>query len=253
MSAEGARRLESGRRSRVWRLDAPDGERLVVKLAATDAIDRELAALARVSDLRMSPVVVAAGPGVLVTRALPGLVRPPDAWRAGDAGALGGTLARLHSREGGAVAAYPGWDRPAGSRAEYRHRRAAQVDPLRGAGASDAGPPPAGDDDPAFVLVHGDLWSGNIVWTAGGPALVDWEYLRLGDPAEEIAYLAAMDDLTDTVLDALLHGYGAPALRAAVDWWRPLLCRECADWFATEQEPERAARLLGQAERLACG
>ena len=46
-----------------------------------------------------------------------------------------------------------------------------------------------------LVLLHGDPWSGNVVWGAAGPVLVDWEYARLGERAEDLAYLAALDAL----------------------------------------------------------
>jgi thiamine kinase-like enzyme len=40
--------------------------------------------------------------------------------------------------------------------------------------------------DEFLVLLHGDVAGGNILWTPG-PVLIDWEYARLGDAADEVA------------------------------------------------------------------
>jgi aminoglycoside phosphotransferase (APT) family kinase protein len=39
-----------------------------------------------------------------------------------------------------------------------------------------------------LALPYGDIGPGNVLW-GREPALIDWEYTRLGDPADEIAYL----------------------------------------------------------------
>jgi aminoglycoside phosphotransferase (APT) family kinase protein len=42
----------------------------------------------------------------------------------------------------------------------------------------------------ALSLLHGDVAGGNIIWTSD-PVLIDWEYARVGDPADEVAYVFA--------------------------------------------------------------
>ena len=111
-------------------------------------------------------------------------------------------------------------------------------------------PPPSG---PAATL-HGDPWSGNLVWSPTGPVLVDWEYARGGEPAEDLAYLAALDELPEATLAAVLHGYGAGSgLSARVTAWRPLMAVWCGAWLSARGADERGARLLAHAERLLLG
>jgi thiamine kinase-like enzyme len=46
-----------------------------------------------------------------------------------------------------------------------------------------------------LALLHGDVGAGNIIWRPL-PTLIDWEDWRIGDPAEEIAYIFTEDILT---------------------------------------------------------
>ncbi len=41
--------------------------------------------------------------------------------------------------------------------------------------------------DETLALLHGDIGPGNILW-GPDPVLIDWEYARPGNPADEIAY-----------------------------------------------------------------
>jgi len=88
------------------------------------------------------------------------------------------------------------------------------------------------------------------VWTPRGPVLVDWEFARTGDPAEDLAYLAAMDELAPDVLEQVLAGYGADAgVARRVARWRPLMALWCAAWFSI-RGPARSARLVAHATRV---
>src|SRR5205807_5286964 len=77
-----------------------------------------------------------------------------------------------------------------------------------------------------LALLHGDIGPGNILW-GPDPVLIDWEFARVGDPADEVAYLFDQNGLTQTQRDAFWHGYAgaedvqpqASHLRARVDWW----------------------------------
>ena len=60
--------------------------------------------------------------------------------------------------------------------------------------------------DEMLALLHGDIASGNILWSPD-PGLIDWEYTRLGDPADEIAYLFDQNGLTPPRRQAFWRGY----------------------------------------------
>jgi aminoglycoside phosphotransferase (APT) family kinase protein len=131
---------------------------------------------------------------------------------------------------------------------EIRARAGADLTDALARASGDAPHTPA--EAPAFTLVHGDVWGGNVVWQGERPTLVDWEFQRVGDPAEDLAYAVAMDDMPDALIVALLKGYGRPDLLGVVRWWRPLLAAGCARWYADEGDSERAATLTAQALRL---
>jgi aminoglycoside phosphotransferase (APT) family kinase protein len=80
----------------------------------------------------------------------------------------------------------------------------------------------------ALVLLHGDVAGGNIVWTPA-PFLIDWEYARVGDPADEIAYILNQNDLSDELrrrfwrgYERILAGDGSSGLRERVRCWEPV-------------------------------
>jgi thiamine kinase-like enzyme len=57
-------------------------------------------------------------------------------------------------------------------------------------------------------LLHTDLGGANIVWTSQNePYFIDWEYARMGDPAEEIAYIFTENQLLESHRQALWEGY----------------------------------------------
>jgi aminoglycoside phosphotransferase (APT) family kinase protein len=83
--------------------------------------------------------------------------------------------------------------------------------------------------DEPLVLMHGDVAGGNILWTPG-PVLIDWEYARLGDAADEVAYIFNQNDLTEEQRGAFWRGY-APSRQSPrhvdhvmdrVQWWEPI-------------------------------
>jgi aminoglycoside phosphotransferase (APT) family kinase protein len=229
----------------------------VVKLGPPGLIAHEAAALERVAGLGVAPPVVAVGEGVLVTPRMPGAVRrladlDPDRLRE-----LGAMVRRVHDLEHSDAGALPGWDEPVDTLAAYRARRAGEMVAAAGPRtglAHRVAQATADRDAPGarpFRRLHSDVWGGNIVWDGDRPTLVDWEYSHLGDPAHELAYAAALDDLDDARVAALLAGYGGDAaLAARVADWRPLAALEAAVWYEDVGDPERAAALAAQAERL---
>jgi len=69
------------------------------------------------------------------------------------------------------------------------------------------------------VLVHGDYWSGNILWEKGQlTGILDWENVAFGDPGFDIAYcrmemiIDGMDDAADTFLKTYEADTGKPVV-----------------------------------------
>lgn len=250
--------LPGGAHSRLWSLPGPAGD-VVVKLGPPALIAHEASALERVAGLGVAPPVVAVGEGVLVTPRLPGEVHrlaDLDPARLGDLGAL---VRRVHDLEHSDAGAPPGWATAVTTLAAYRAGRARELVAAAGPRAALAARVVAAtvDRDPPaerpFRRLHADVWGGNVVWDGARPALVDWEYSHLGDPAQELAYTAALDDLDAPRVTALLAGYGAPDLTDRVRAWRPLCAIEAAVWYDAVGDRERADALAAQAERLLGG
>jgi len=68
------------------------------------------------------------------------------------------------------------------------------------------------------TLVHHDCHPGNLYWDdAGGPGLLDWQLVRIGDGAGDVAYLlaTALDPATRRAAEADLLAAYARALAAA--------------------------------------
>jgi aminoglycoside phosphotransferase (APT) family kinase protein len=90
-----------------------------------------------------------------------------------------------------------------------------------------------------LALLHGDIAFGNVLWSPA-PALIDWEYTRLGDPADEIAYLFDQNALTDrqrqVFWSAYRSGLGTQSALAyivdRVEWWEPLTLLGSTLWWA---------------------
>lgn len=92
------------------------------------------------------------------------------------------------------------------------------------------------DPGPA-ALLHGDLGPGNLLWAAE-PVLIDWEYARGGDPADELAYLFDQNGLDPQQRHAVWTGYQAvdsdrslDALPERVGWWEPVQLLGSALWW----------------------
>jgi aminoglycoside phosphotransferase (APT) family kinase protein len=73
-----------------------------------------------------------------------------------------------------------------------------------------------------FALVHGDLVVPNVLVDAGTPRYVDWEWVEIGDPAQDLAYIGGpiaappwYVPLSVARVDRFLHAYVAHAGAAA--------------------------------------
>jgi aminoglycoside phosphotransferase (APT) family kinase protein len=102
----------------------------------------------------------------------------------------------------------------------------------------------------ALVLLHGDVAPGNVLWSSDGPVLIDWEYARLGDPADEIAYVFGQNELPPDLRAAFWRGYGATteAMRERVAWWEPLVSLGSARWWLDRWFARTAADAAGIAD-----
>ncbi len=86
--------------------------------------------------------------------------------------------------------------------------------------------------------LHGDVALGNVLW-GPNPVLIDWEYTRLGDPADEIAYLFDQNGLDAAQREAFWRGYRASAssdmrldhVVDRVEWWERLTLLGSSLWW----------------------
>jgi Ser/Thr protein kinase RdoA (MazF antagonist) len=240
-------------RSQVWEIATPLGPR-VIKAGPVARVAREAGTLAQLRGTGCGPELVAAGEGILVTVRCEGDPRPGESWGVEGARLLGALIARTHRTR------VTSWcDLPDGSGRMLSFEDYLRVRNERQRGSATAAQRKILDDAIAraptpdshgAVRQHGDLWSGNVLWCADGPVLVDWEYSHQGDRAEDLAYLIEMDGLRRALRDAVLDGYGADdELRRRVERWRPLVAVWSGLWFAEHGEPERCARLFARAKR----
>lgn len=92
--------------------------------------------------------------------------------------------------------------------------------------------------DETLALLHGDIGPGNVLW-GPDPVLIDWEYTRLGDPADEIAYLFDQNGLSASQQEAFWRGYREGTRRQSrltqisdrVAWWEPVTLLGSALWW----------------------
>jgi aminoglycoside phosphotransferase (APT) family kinase protein len=94
------------------------------------------------------------------------------------------------------------------------------------------------NSDESLSLLHGDIGPGNVLWNPS-PCLIDWEYTRLGDPADEIAYTFDQNALTPTQRRAFWDGYhqGVDSrsrlthIIGRAGWWEPVTLLGSALWW----------------------
>jgi aminoglycoside phosphotransferase (APT) family kinase protein len=220
-----------------------DDPAYVIKRGDPSALAREARALRHVAGRTVAPELVSSRPGHLVTQFLPGRTRPLSRLNPGDAAALGATLRRVHETRRTASGGLASWPWRARSLAAYRRGRIADLQRAAPAHlralASTIGdrstngvrhllltsPYPR-----PFRLLHGDLTAQNIVWVPA-PRLVDWEFWRMGDPAEDLAYLFVVNDLPAGVEAEVLAGYGEPATAERIELWRDVCALDAGFWY----------------------
>lgn len=109
--------------------------------------------------------------------------------------------------------------------------------------------------DEPLALLHGDIGPGNILW-GPDPVLIDWEYTRLGDPADEIAYVFDQNGLTAPQREAFWRGYRKGMSRPSrlthntdrVEWWEPVTLLGSALWWVERWVRRKDADTAGTAD-----
>ncbi|MGE0026035.1 MAG: phosphotransferase family protein [Thermoleophilia bacterium] len=219
------------------------------------ALAREAAALRAVAGRPWAPALLRHAPGLLVTARVPGGPRDLAALATDEARRLGAVLRAVHATPGAAAGGLWWWAAPARDLAAYREGRVRDAEEAL-AGTPDAGlarrlPPGPAPGGP-FAFLHGDLVAANVLWPPdGGPVLIDWEFQRMGDPAEDLAYLAELNALPAAVLSEVLEGYGEPDAAARVDGWRGLVAADAGAWYLGQGMHAEAERMLARARRRA--
>jgi aminoglycoside phosphotransferase (APT) family kinase protein len=103
--------------------------------------------------------------------------------------------------------------------------------------------------------LHGDIVTDNVLW-GPDPVLIDWEYTRLGDPADEIAYLFDQNGLSTPQKQAFWRGYrdslGSEQRLAHVServgWWAPLTLLGSSLWWVERWVRRTEADTAGTAD-----
>lgn len=258
-----ARIAPGGSTDRTFTILSPDGTpTFTARLARTGLEDwlrreeevlRELAESGSVwSPIRVTRIDAggALPADLLVHEHMPGSNDSADAVSLAARERLGEALAWVHRHPRDGYMIWPSLESRYGTRAEnfrariaslFRYRSAsAQPETVARIAALEAAstdlPPENGWHDIGFALIHGDLSSGNILWDGDAVHLIDWEFARDGDPAEDLAYLItegkfSLETFVD-IAEAYVAAGGEPWALARVSAWLPLVTLDAELWWA---------------------
>jgi aminoglycoside phosphotransferase (APT) family kinase protein len=153
----------------------------------TEVAALELAAMHDISAPRLVAAELAGDPPVVLTELLAGSSAIPVSRPTARLRALGGAAAALHTITVEPGPALPRRNRPIATVDFAALRREQPTRPLLAeAEERVANWPVAGDD----VLVHGDLWQGNALWTGNAlSGLVDWDCAGVGPAGVDLGSL----------------------------------------------------------------
>lgn len=105
-----------------------------------------------------------------------------------------------------------------------------------------------------LVLLHADISGANLLWVPE-PVLIDWEYARLGDPADEVAYLFTQNALLEPQRDAFWRGYSEALtddqlrnIAQRVRHWEPITLLGSILWWLDAWSRTEAASVTGHDE-----
>ena len=107
-----------------------------------------------------------------------------------------------------------------------------------------------------FSLLHGDIGGGNLIWSGGQVRLLDWEDVRLGDAAEEVAYVLTENTLSDRSRVAFWDGYAdvrgarADTVAGRVTMWEPIVIFGSAMWWLDRYSRKLNALRTGMPEPI---
>ncbi len=225
---------------------------VVTKRGPADAVAREAEALDLLADTSLAPGLLGHTPDTVTMTFVDGTVRALADLSPTDAELLGATVRRVHDVRHADVGGRHVWMRPVTTLEGYARARVADLDPvpadLRDLADSAAGhllrsipllPTP-------FRLLHGDLFGDNVLWTPT-PVLVDWEFWRMGDPAEDLAYLTVMNDLPDTVVRSVLTGYGDTGMDVRLRAWSAATALDAGLWYRRIGDTCAGDRMIARA------
>jgi aminoglycoside phosphotransferase (APT) family kinase protein len=226
----------------------------LVKRGDPAALAREAGALRMLAGTGLAPTISASAADEITVARVPGRPMALDTLSGAKLRELGATLRRVHQTRRHASGGRHVWRSPARSLHAYARRRLADIALPDGLGPLAATIGSAFTDirtnDPQpFRLLHGDLVQENIVWSPR-PVLVDWEFWRTGDPAEDLAYLFVLNDLTAKNERAILAGYGEPTMATRVRPWRALCALDAGVWYQREGCADLGDELLRRAHAL---
>lgn len=187
---------------------------------------------------------------LLLHRHLPGAPRDLPTRSDAELATLGSCLGWLHNQPRSGYAIWPAYTEQPGTRADALRAR---IDSLNVWATSDDDAAQAmlaqlralpldaqaGWQETTFSLLHGDLSPGNMLWHGSDDTvgLIDWEYARAGDPAEELAYLISEASLPPErfapLADAWLAQHDDPWALARLPVWLPFVAVDSALWWRT--------------------
>ncbi|HET7060063.1 MAG TPA: aminoglycoside phosphotransferase family protein [Candidatus Saccharimonadales bacterium] len=58
-----------------------------------------------------------------------------------------------------------------------------------------------------FSLMHTDIGRDNVLWVGNDPKIIDWEEITFGDPADEVSYIFAINNLNEKHQNIFLDEY----------------------------------------------
>lgn len=222
---------------------------LTIRLGrAGSDLRREAQYLARLTDCPGIPAVRHVDRDLLVHETLPGEPAPLAEATEDDLDSLARVLACIHTHENDHYVVWPDLSACYGPRSDLLRARIASLpgyrsfnDPPLDAllmlyqALQDIEMTSTGWDDGRYALIHGDLSVGNILWSDGGVSLIDWEYARPSDPAEELAYLVSEQPVPDETVQRLRDAYighgGPPDAWDRVAGWLPFTTLDSALWW----------------------
>ena len=109
----------------------------------------------------------------------------------------------------------------------------------------------------SFSRLHGDLSIGNILWSDQSARLIDWEYSRVGDPAEDLAYVLTEQRIGPVAFEPLVAAYRAAGGQREV--WRRVpvyavfTAVDAALWWLDYGQREQATTDLQVRRRVETG